>query len=246
MGASCSKVTAARVARVARSARAERRRGLSRTISGPIPLPDPEICMKLYYSPGACSLSPHIVLRESGLAFTPVMASTKTHKLADGTDYYTINPKGYVPLLELDDGQRLAEGPAIVQYIADKVPEKKLVAPWGTMERYRQIEWLTFIGTEIHKSFSPLFAPGTPEETKTAARARILSRLEYVNQQLEGKQYLMGDTFCVADAYLFTVANWSKFVNLDISGLMHLGAFMGRVAARPAVQEALKAEGLIK
>jgi len=175
-----------------------------------------------------------------------VMASTKTHKLADGTDYYTINPKGYVPLLELDDGQRLAEGPAIVQYIADKVPEKKLVAPWGTMERYRQIEWLTFIGTEIHKSFSPLFAPGTPEETKTAARARILSRLEYVNQQLEGKQYLMGDTFCVADAYLFTVANWSKFVNLDISGLMHLGAFMGRVAARPAVQEALKAEGLIK
>jgi glutathione S-transferase len=126
------------------------------------------------------------------------------------------------------------------------VPDKKLVAPWGTMERYRQIEWLTFIGTEIHKSFSPLFAPGTPEETQTAARARILSRLEWVNQQLEGKQYLMGDAFCVADAYLFTVTNWSKFVNLDISSLAHLGAFMGRVAARPAVQEALKAEGLIK
>jgi glutathione S-transferase len=202
--------------------------------------------MKLYYSPGACSLSPHIVLREAGLDFTPVMASTKTHKLADGTDYYSINPKGYVPLLELDDGQRLAEGPAIVQYIADKVPEKKLVAPWGSMERYRQIEWLTFIGTEIHKSFSPLFAPNTPEETKTAARARILSRLEWVNQQLEGKQYLMGDGFCVADAYLFTVTNWSKFVNLDISALANLGAFMGRVAARPAVQAALKAEGLVK
>jgi glutathione S-transferase len=202
--------------------------------------------MKLYYSPGACSLSPHIVLREAGLAFSPVLASTKTHKLADGTDYYTINPKGYVPLLELDDGQRLSEGPAIVQYIADKVPEKSLVAPWGSMERYRQIEWLTFIGTEIHKSFSPLFAPTTPEETKAAARTRLQSRLEWVNQQLEGKQYLMGDTFCVADAYLFTVTNWSKFVGLDISALTHLGAFMARVAARPAVQEALKAEGLLK
>jgi glutathione S-transferase len=202
--------------------------------------------MKLYYSPGACSLSPHIVLRESGLPFTPLMASTKTHKLADGTDYYTINPKGYVPLLELDDGQRLAEGPAIVQYIADKVPDKKLVAPWGTMERYRQIEWLTFIGTEIHKGFSPLFVPNMPEEAKALSRERILSRLSWVDQQLEGRQFLMGDTFCVADAYLFTVTNWSKFVNLDISALKHLGAFMGRVAARPAVQEALKAEGLLK
>ncbi len=149
--------------------------------------------MKLYYSPGACSLSPHIVLRELGLPFEPVLASTKTHKLADGTDYYTINPKGYVPLLELDDGQRLTEGPAIVQYIGDKVPEKKLVAPWGSMERYRQMEWLTFICTEIHKSFSPLFAPTTPEETKAASRARLQSRLEWVNQQLKGKQYLMGD-----------------------------------------------------
>ena len=111
--------------------------------------------MKLYYSPGACSLSPHIVLREAGLAFTPVLASTKTHKLADGTDYYTINPKGYVPLLELDDGQRLSEGPAIVQYIADQVPEKKLVAPWGSMERYRQIEWLNFISTETAQGHRP-------------------------------------------------------------------------------------------
>jgi glutathione S-transferase len=202
--------------------------------------------MKLYYSPGACSLSPHIVLREAGLAFTPVLASTKTHKLADGTDYYGINPKGYVPLLELDDGQRLAEGPAIVQYIADQVPEKKLVAPWGSMERYRQIEWLTFIGTEIHKAFGPLFTPDMPEEAKTLFKARVLARLEWVNQQLEGRQYLMGDSFSVPDAYLFTVTNWTKFVGLDISGLSHLGAFMQRVAARPAVQEALKAEGLIK
>jgi len=202
--------------------------------------------MKLYYSPGACSLSPHIVLREAGLAFTPVLASTKTHKLADGTDYCSINPKGYVPLLELDDGQRLAEGPAIVQYIADQVPEKKLVAPWGSMERYRQIEWLTFIGTEIHKSFGPLFMPNMPEEAKTLFKARVLARLEWVNQQLEGRQYLMGDSFTVPDAYLFTVTNWTKFVGVDISGLSHLGAFMQRVAARPAVQEALKAEGLIK
>ncbi|MBX3642232.1 MAG: glutathione transferase GstA [Rubrivivax sp.] len=202
--------------------------------------------MKLYYSPGACSLSPHIVLREAGLPFTLVMASTKTHKLADGTDYYSINPKGYVPLLELDDGQRLSEGPVIVQYVADQVPGKKLAAAWGSMERYRQMEWLTFIGTEIHKGFSPLFAPSTPEETKAASRARVLSRLEWVNQQLEGKQYLMGDSFSVPDAYLFAVTNWAKFVNLDISSLSHLGAFMARMAARPAVQEALKAEGLLK
>ncbi len=202
--------------------------------------------MKLYYSPGACSLSPHIVLRESGLAFTPVLASTKTHKLADGTDYYTINPKGYVPLLELDDGQRLSEGPAIVQYVADQVPQKKLVAPWGSMERYRQIEWLNFIGTEVHKVFGLFFNPATPEEFKTASRARLAGRLQWVNEQLEGRQYLMGDSFSVPDAYLFTVVNWSKHVNVDISSLSHLGAFMARMAARPAVQEAMKAEGLIK
>lgn len=202
--------------------------------------------MKLYYSPGACSLSPHIVLHESGLAFTPVLASTKTHKLADGTDYYTINPKGYVPLLELDDGQRLSEGPAISQYIADKVPEKKLVAPWGTMERYRQIEWLTYIGTELHKVFSPLFMPNMFEEAKAIFRARVLSRLEWVNQQLEGRPYLMGDSFSVPDAYLFAVTNWTKFVGVDISGLPHLGAFMQRMAARPAVRQALEAEGLLK
>jgi len=202
--------------------------------------------MKLYYSPGACSLSPHIVLRESGLPFTPVMASTKTHKLADGTDYYTINPKGYVPLLELDDGQRLSEGPAIVQYIADKVPEKKLVAPWGSMERYRQIEWLNFIGTELHKTIGALFNPALPDEAKAQFRTRGAGRLEWVNQQLEGKQYLMGDAFSVPDAYLFTVANWTKFVDIDVSSLSNLSGFMARMAARPAVQDALKAEGLLK
>ncbi len=202
--------------------------------------------MKLYYSPGACSLSPHIVLREAGLAFTPVLASTKTHQLADGTDYYTINPKGYVPLLELDDGQRLSEGPAIVQYIADQVPAKKLVPAAGTMERYRAIEWLNFIGTELHKGFSPLFNPAMPDEAKALAKAKVSERLKWVDSQLEGRQYLMGDQFSVPDAYLFTVANWTKFVGIDISGLKNLGAFMARMAARPAVQEALKAEGLTK
>ena len=202
--------------------------------------------MKLYYSPGACSLSPHIVLRESGRKFDPVLASTKTHKLADGTDYYTINPKGYVPLLELDDGQRLAEGPAIVQYIADRVPEKKLAPPAGTMERYRVMEWLTFIGTEIHKSFSPLFNPAIPEEAKAVFRQKIAERLKWVEGQLAGKNYLMGDGFTVADAYLFTVTRWSPFVGVDITGLANVNAFLERVGARPAVQEAMKAEGLLK
>jgi glutathione S-transferase len=202
--------------------------------------------MKLYYSTGACSLSPHIVLRESGLAFEPVLASTKTHKLVDGTDYYTINPKGYVPLLELDNGERLAEGPAIVQYIADQVPAKKLAPLNGTMARYRLQEWLTFIGTELHKQFSPLFNPALPEDAKPIFRNKILDRLKWVNSQLEGKQYLMGDSFSVADAYLFTVTRWTKPLGLDISGLRHLGEFMTRMEARPAVQAALKAEGLLK
>ncbi|HET7792007.1 MAG TPA: glutathione transferase GstA [Rhizobacter sp.] len=202
--------------------------------------------MKLYYSPGACSLSPHIALRESGLPFEPVLASTKTHKLQDGTDYYTINPKGYVPLLELDNGERLSEGPAIVQYIADQVPDKKLAPPNGSMARYRLQEWLTFIGTEIHKAFSPLFNPATTEEARAACKAKITSRLAYVDSQLANKPYLLGDQFSVADGYLFTVTNWAKPTSTDISAFGNLAAFMARVAARPAVQEAMKAEGLIK
>ncbi|MFN4118933.1 glutathione transferase GstA [Acidovorax sp.] len=202
--------------------------------------------MKLYYSPGACSLSPHIALREAGLAFTPVLASTKSHKLQDGTDYYTINPLGYVPLLELDDGTRLREGPAIVQYIADQVPLKMLAPQNGSLQRYRLQEWLTFIGTEIHKGFSPLFKPNTPEDYKPIVRESLLQRLQWVDSQLEGKQYLMGDQFTVADGYLFTVTNWAKPTNVDISGLANLTAYRERVVARPAVQEAMKAEGLLK
>ena len=202
--------------------------------------------MKLYYSPGACSLSPHIALHEAGLAFTPVLASTKSHKLQDGTDYYTINPLGYVPLLELDDGTRLREGPAILQYIADQVPLKMLAPQNGSLQRYRLQEWLTFIGTEIHKGFSPLFNPATPEEYKTIAREKLLQRLQWVDSQLADKQYVMGDQFTVADGYLFTVTNWAKPTNVDISAFTHLAAYRDRVAARPAVQEAMKAEGLLK
>ncbi len=202
--------------------------------------------MKLYYSPGACSLSPHIVLHEAGLAFQPVMANLKTHQLGDGSDYYAVNAKGYVPLLELDDGQRLSEGPAIVQYIADQVPEKKLAPAAGTMERYRLMEWLNFISTELHKGFSPLFNPAMPEEGKALARTRLGERFKWLDGQLAGKAYLMGEQFTVADAYLFTVSSWSKHVGVDLTALSNLGAYLGRVGARPAVQAALKAEGLLK
>ena len=202
--------------------------------------------MKLYYSPGACSLSPHIVLHEAGLAYTPVLASTKSHKLQDGTDFYTINPLGYVPVLELDDGTRLREGPAIVQYLADLAPQKNLAPAHGTLARYRLQEWLNFIATEVHKGFAPLFTPGTPEDFKPVVRERLLARLQWVDGQLAGKSYLMGDQFSVADAYLFTVTGWPQYVGLDVSGLAHIAAFRERVAARPAVQAALKAEGLIK
>lgn len=202
--------------------------------------------MKLYYSPGACSLSPHIVLHEAGLAYTPVLASTKSHKLLDGTDYYTINPLGYVPLLELDDGTRLREGPAIVQYLADQVPQKNLAPAHGTLARYRLQEWLTFIGTEIHKGFSPLFEPTTPEDYKPHVREQLRKRLEWVDGELASKQFLMGEHFTVADAYLFTVTNWAKPVGLDISDLANLSAYRERIAARPAVQAAMKVEGLLK
>ena len=202
--------------------------------------------MKLYYSAGACSLSPHIVLKESGLEFEAIAAPTKTHRLADGTDYYTINPLGYVPLLVLDDGTQLREGPAIVQYIADQVPAKKLAPANGTFERYKLQEWLTFIGTELHKGFSPLFTPGMPEEAKIIAKTRLNSRLQWVDGELAKKPYLMGDTFTVADAYLFTVTGWAPHVRIDLSSLPHILEFRSRVGARPAVIDAMKSEGLIK
>jgi glutathione S-transferase len=202
--------------------------------------------MKLYYAPGACSLSPHIVLRESGLAFEAVLADLKAHRLADGTDYYAVNSKGQVPVLELDSGERLTEGPAIVQYIADQVPAKNLAPANGTMARYRMQEWLNFTTSELHKGLGTMFNAAMPEDGKAVARARAAERLKWVDEQLEGKPYLMGDAFSVADAYLFTVTNWAPHTGNDISGLKNLGAFQARMAARPAVQAALKAEGLLK
>lgn len=200
--------------------------------------------MKLYYSPGACSLSPHIVLHEAGLPFETVLASTKTHKLPDGTDYYSINPRGYVPLLEFDDGQRLTEGPVIVQWIADQVPQKRLAPPAGTMPRYRVMEWLNFVSAELHKQFSPLFNPAYPEEAKAINREKLLGRYAWVDEQLAGRQYLMGDEYSVADAYLYTVTRWTVPMKLDISSRANLAAFMAHVGQRPAVQRALAAEGL--
>ena len=202
--------------------------------------------MKLYYSPGACSLSPHITLHESGLAFEHVLAPTKTHQLEDGTDYYSINPLGYVPLLELDDGTRLTEGPAIVQYIADQVPAKKLAPANGTLERYKLQSWLNFISTELHKGFSPLFNPATPADYKPMVIDKLVSRLKWVDGQLAGKQYLMGDAFSVADPYLFTVTNWAPRVGVDSTGFANIASFRKRMAARPAVQAAMKHEGLLK
>ena len=202
--------------------------------------------MKLYYSPGTCSLSPHITLHESGLKFEHVAAPTKTHKLDDGTDYYSINPLGYVPLLELADGTRLREGPAIVQYIADQVPEKNLAPANGTLARALMQSWLNFISTELHKGFAPLFNPATPEEYKVMAKKMLLSRLKWVDGELAGKTYLMGDAFSVADPYLFTITTWAPRVGVDLSDFANIAIFRERMLARPAVQTAMRHEGLLK
>ena len=202
--------------------------------------------MKLYYSAGACSLSPHIALEEAGLKYEAISAPTKTKQLPDGSDYRKINPLGYVPYLVLDDGTGLREGPAIVQYIADQAPAAKLAPPNGTAARYQLQSWLNFIGTEVHKGFSPLFNPAMPAEAKKISAERLHDRLKWVDGELAGKAYLMGADFTVADAYLFTVTNWAGFVGVDISGLANINAYRARVGARPAVQAALKAEGLAK
>ena len=201
--------------------------------------------MKLYYSPGACSLSPHIVLVESGLGFDLEKVDLAAKKTERGADYWKVNPKGYVPALELDDGQVLTEGPAIVQYLADRVPQKKLAPPAGTMERYRLQEWLNFISTELHKGFSPLFNPKASDDWKSAARELLGRRIAIVAKQLEGKSYAMGTAFTVADAYLFTILRWARHVKLDLSPWPVLPDYLDRVAARPAVHAALAAEGLI-
>ena len=201
--------------------------------------------MKLFLKPGSCSLASHIVLEEIGRPYDTETVDLAKKLTASGADFWAINPKGYVPALLLADGDLLTEGPAILQYLADLAPELHLAPANGSKARYQLQSWLTFIGTEVHKNFSPFFNPAATPEMKDLARANLQRRLGYVNDQLAGRDFLMGDTFSVADAYLFTVVGWAKFVQLDLSAWPHLIAFQGRVAARPATQRALKAEGLI-
>ncbi len=200
--------------------------------------------MKLYCKPGACSLSPHIVARECGLDFTQVNVDLQKKVTEQGEDYWQINPKGQVPALQFDDGSLLTEGVAIVQYLADLKPDRNLLAPTGSLTRYHTLEWLSYVSSELHKSFTPLFRPDTPEEYKPIVRAQLEKKYQTVNEALQDKQWLMGLRFTVADVYLFVVTRWAKAVKLDLSGLDALEAWFDRVAERPAVQAALKAEGL--
>jgi glutathione S-transferase len=202
--------------------------------------------MKLYFSPGSCSLSPHIVLREAGLKFDLEQVNNQEKKTKSGVDYWSVNGKGQVPVLELDNGERLTEGAVIVQYLADQKPDAKLLPAAGSMERLRVQEWLNFTASELHKVYAPIFRPTTPDAFKVLSKENLGKRLEWVNKQLAGKQYLMGDKFTVADAYLFTVLRWSQRIQLDLTPWPNVTAFMARVAARPKVQEAMKAEGLIQ
>ena len=200
--------------------------------------------MKLYYSPGACSLAAHITLAEAGLSYSTKRVDLKTHTLADGTDYYTINPKGYVPVLEFDDGSRLSEAAVIIQYIADRKPGT-LAPAFGSMQRYRLMEWLNFIATEVHKNFSPLWHP-IADATKETLHAKIASRLDFVSRTLSVQPYLMGDKFTVADAYLFTIVNWAPMLKFDLAPWPVVQQFHARVGARPAVRAAMVEEGLVK
>lgn len=202
--------------------------------------------MKLYYSPGACSLAPHIVAHEVGIALTLEKVDMKTKQTAGGADFSKINPKGYVPALELDDGTLMTEGPVIAQYLADLKPEAGLVPAAGTLERYRLLEILGYINSELHKSYSPLFNPATPAETRDERANYLRRRYALVEQILSKQPWLLGEHFSVADAYLFTVSNWSRMVNLDLSAFPSLLDFQKRVAQRPAVQAAMRAEGLVK
>lgn len=201
--------------------------------------------MKLYFAPGACSLSPHIVLLESGLPFECEKVDLKQKRTASGADFTTINPKGYVPALQLDGGLVLTEGPAIVQYLADLAPHKHLAPLAGSLGRYKLAEWLNFISTEIHKAYGPLVKANSSEEAKAAARANLAKRWPTVAAALSHNDYLLGDQFSVADAYLFTVLSWAGKAGVDLSPWPSLKAFQDRVAARPAVQRALSEEGLL-
>ncbi len=201
--------------------------------------------MKLYYSPGACSLAPHIVLNEAGYAYEVEKVDLATKKTATGGDFLAINPKGYVPAIALDDGQLLTELQVLLRYLADQKPQSNLMPKPGTMERYRVEEWMNYIATELHKGYSPLFRPNTPEEYKTIARENLAKRLALLDKALASKQYLMGNAFTAADAYAFTILRWSPFTKVDLSPYANIKAFMARMEARPKVQQTLKEEGLL-
>ncbi len=202
--------------------------------------------MKLYYVPGACSLSPHIVLLELALSATLVKVDFATKKTSTGIDYFTINSKGAVPTLELDDGRKLTEGPAILQYLADLKPDSGLAPRAGTFERYQLMEILNYITSELHKGFSPLFNPQISADWKAATLANLGKRFDWLTVFLKDKNFLMGDTFTVADTYLFTVLNWSGHVGIDLAKWPVLTAYQARIAPRPKVQQALREEGLLK
>ncbi len=201
--------------------------------------------MKLYYAPGACSLAAHIALQESGLPFSLERVDLRTHRTADGRDYYAINPKGYVPTLELDDASRLTEAAVVLQYIADRKPGT-LAPAFGSIERYRLMEWLNFIATEVHKGLGPLWKPTTPDAYKSTVLDAVGNRFDYVVKILGTQPYLTGSNFTIADAYLFTIVNWHNFLKFDLDRWPALARFQARVAARPNVRKALEAEHLLK
>ncbi len=202
--------------------------------------------MQLFYSPGSSSLLPHIVLYEAGLPFKAIKVDEHTKNIDEGGDYRNVNPLGYVPALVLNDGTLLTEGPAIVQYIADQVPTKKLAPPNGTIERTKLQSWLNFFSSEIHKGgFSPLFYKGVPEEAKNVFRARLAARFAHLDRHLSDNEYLMGRDYSIADAHSFVVSNWASWVNFELSAYANLLAHRGRVLARRAVRTAMEVEGLV-
>lgn len=200
--------------------------------------------MKLFYKPGACSLAPHIILRETGKAFTLEAVDLMTKRLGDGSDYLAINPKGQVPALQLDDGTLITEAVVIMQYLADSVPQKNLLAATGEMSRYKTLEWLNYIATELHKGFTPLFRPDTPDEYKPTVRSLLEKKLSFVNGELASREFIAGDHFTIADAYLYNVLRWARAIKLEMGSLSNIDAFMARVAARESVIATLAAEGL--
>jgi glutathione S-transferase len=202
--------------------------------------------MKLYYSPGACSLSPHIALLEAGLPYDLVKVDLRAKKLENGDDYLKVNPKGQVPALALDNGQVVTEGPVIVQMIADQAKDKNLAPPRDSEERYKLQEWLNFITSELHKNFGPMFSPVLADDAKAFFKDRVMGKFKYVDSQLAGRDYVMGKQFTVADGYLFTMLSWAEHLKFDLSAMPNLLAYKARVGARPKVQEALTREGLMK